>query len=786
MTSYNYNDIPDTMKRMPHWVLWAAYHDQETGKTDKYPINAISLKNAMSNNANTWTTFDNMVASFDQHSGETVKVKKKLKGGNETFVDAEIRGAGFMLQGSGIVCIDLDHKDNELDDYRNGGAGGVVGDFLKATEGKAYAEISQSGEGVHIFARGSLPDGRKKDDTIGVEMYAAGRFIAMTGDSIPTHYTIDDDCTEILKELHGRYLPARIKTKETAAAPVTLPNVNTSDDQTAAAPASVTDPVFDVDTDKIIKTAGRTNPKFSGLYKGIWQGVYSSQSQADQALTNILCYYTGGNASKIDEIFRTSGLMRDKWDEKHGAATYGQMTIDKAIRDHNGEFFDYNRGKTQAFVNAKNSTSSRAALKAIYNDDQNTTASADAGAGAVKKSMGWFTDPYVLKSNGIDFKGCDYNYTKFLKESRLADNFYLNTFSDMLTICEGNTERPATDDDLINIRSLMLNIAFNECNITKDSIYIAIRSICPRRNPVQDYFNSLHWDGTPRAERLLIDLLGAPDDAYVREATKVFLLGIISRVFNPGTKFDYMIVLQGKQGLGKTAFFKAMAIRPEWYAEIGGAHMQDRKLLGEDAAGKIILEYGELDGIRKTTAEKLKATITRTDDNFRAAYDRLSQSHPRKFVIGGTTNISTYLSDPTGNRRFLPIPITKKGFLTPDEVNQVWAEAYTIYRAGGFKLYLSSDIEEIAETYRANVTQLASDDFVDAIAAYLDDTRTPSGLPIQRTTVKDIFDSLQESTFKTMRFTECKDIIKQALERLGWIYKNKKVSGMPIKAYWRQ
>lgn len=400
-----------------------------------------------------------------------------------------------------------------------------------------------------------------------------------------------------------------------------------------------------------------------------------------------------------------------------------------------------------------------------------------------------FKSDYVLNSKR-KFKGCDYNYCKFFIDTGLSEKYYLNTFSDMLTICEGDTERPATDDDLRDIRNFMLEAAFKECNISLESIYNDIRSICPRRNPVQDYFNSLHWDGTPRAERLLIDLLGAPDDVYVREATKVFLLGIISRVFNPGTKFDYMIVLQGKQGLGKTAFFKAMAIRPEWYAEISGAHMQDRKLLGEDSAGKIIVEYGELDGIRKTTAEKLKATITRTDDNFRAAYGRLSQSHPRKFVIGGTTNSSTYLSDPTGNRRFLPIPITKQGFLTPDEVNQVWAEAYTIYLTGNFKLYLSSDIEEIAESYRSNVTQLASDDFIEDIQAYVDKLSTPSGILKPGITPTEIYKGLYEpedNKFHNMSRPEAIRIIQQALERLGWVYKNKRVDGstFPIKAYWR-
>jgi predicted P-loop ATPase len=248
-----------------------------------------------------------------------------------------------------------------------------------------------------------------------------------------------------------------------------------------------------------------------------------------------------------------------------------------------------------------------------------------------------------------------------------------------------------------------------------------------------------------------------------------------------------MIILQGRQGYGKSAFLKALAVKPEWYGSIGAAHMggtDAKKLLGEDAAGKIILEYEELDGIRQTTAEKLKATITRTDDQYRQAYSVLSEMHPRQYVFAGTTNNGQYLSDPTGNRRFLPIPITKKGFLTPETVNQVWAEAFTLYKQGNFKLYLDDDVETIAETYRDNATRLISDDFTETIESFLN-CRTPNGTPIQETTVKTIYQALCDDPLGKMKYNDAQKIIITALNMLQWTNKQVKINGKNCRRYVR-
>lgn len=400
-----------------------------------------------------------------------------------------------------------------------------------------------------------------------------------------------------------------------------------------------------------------------------------------------------------------------------------------------------------------------------------------------KKHIPFLQSDYVLNKDG-NIKLCDFNIRKWLIESRNTDNVYYDEFSERYIFRDGKTERPLSDRDITAIRLDACIDTFKAHKLRDQDIIDGLYSICDTRNPVKELIQSLQWDGIPRAERLLIDNYGAPDNAYIKEATKLFVLAIIARVFNPGTKFDYMPVLQGAQGLGKSSFFKSMAINEQWFAEVGAADMADKKLLGEKAAGKILLEYGELDGIRKTAATRLKATITSTDDNYRAAYARGdAKSRPRKYIIGGTTNSGTYLSDPSGNRRFLPIPITKAHFLDRETVLQVYAEMYEVYLSGNYQLYLSDEVDAIANEYRDDATMLISDDYIESIQYHIEKEIGEQS----HVTANQIWHNLSTGCFVGVSFKDARPSICQALERLGWTYKAAKDKGCRtvIRAYWR-
>lgn len=245
-------------------------------------------------------------------------------------------------------------------------------------------------------------------------------------------------------------------------------------------------------------------------------------------------------------------------------------------------------------------------------------------------------------------------------------------------------------------------------------------------NPFIDMLNSTEWDGVPRIGNILHDYMGTAKDDYTAECMKLLLLGVISRAFSPGTKFDYVLVLVGPQGIGKSTFFKKLCCNDEWYLE-NLKSIYDEKKAAEKIQGKLIVEFNELMGMRGSI-ESVKAFSTATSDDYRGAYARESEKRYRTCVFIGTTNDAQFLNDKTGNRRFLPIecgvePINKSLFANEEkliaEFKQVWAEAYQIYLSGKFSLVLSEKMKEYVENLRLEFEE--DDPMVGVIQQWLDD-----------------------------------------------------------------
>lgn len=270
-----YEFIPNELKKLRNWVCWKAVPDERSHSgISKKPINPRTGGQAMSNNPDTWSDF-------------------------KTAVEAspDFAGIGFMFGGSGYFGVDLDDMDIR---------GAVVTEFVETLQ--SYTELSYSGNGVHIICKGRLPEGGRRRG--GVEMYDSGRFFVMTGNYCSEYVDIAE-CTEKIKPLHAKYLG------ETALkAPGTVQNI----------PASM-------DIQSIISKAQNSanGEKFRRLYSGDFSD-YSSQSEADMAFCNMLAFWCGGDAEKMDAIYRSSGLMREKWDRRQSGSTYGKLTIAKAIK----------------------------------------------------------------------------------------------------------------------------------------------------------------------------------------------------------------------------------------------------------------------------------------------------------------------------------------------------------------------------------------------------------------------------------------------------------------------
>ena len=239
-------------------------------------------------------------------------------------------------------------------------------------------------------------------------------------------------------------------------------------------------------------------------------------------------------------------------------------------------------------------------------------------------------------------------------------------------------------------------------------------------HPIKEYFAALsEWDQVERLDTLLIDYLGAEDNTYARAIMRKTLCAAVARIYEPGIKFDHILVLNGPQGIGKSTFFSRLG--GKWFSDsLTLSDMKD-KTAPEKLQGNIILEMGELAGLKKVDVETVKSFISRTDDKYRPSYGMTVESHPRQCIIVGSTNCeSGFLRDITGNRRFWPIRVggdsSKKAWhLT--EVDQVWAEAIVKYHAGE-ELFLKGADAQMAFSQQADAME--SDDREGLVRDYLE------------------------------------------------------------------
>lgn len=243
----------------------------------------------------------------------------------------------------------------------------------------------------------------------------------------------------------------------------------------------------------------------------------------------------------------------------------------------------------------------------------------------------------------------------------------------------------------------------------KDRIYDAV-ALCAfkhRINDVQQYLKALRWDGVKRLDTLLSDYLGANDNAYTRAVSRKSLTAAVARAMAPGTKYDYMPIFAGPQGLGKSTFLRLLGKR--WYSD--SLQTFEGKEASEMIQGVWINELGELNGFSKSETNAIKQFLSRTEDIFREPYGRRTSAYPRRCVFFGSTNDSEFLKDHTGNRRFWPVDV---GINKPakivfteleNEVDQIWAEAFVSWQLGE-QLYLTGEAETLSkaeqETHRVS------------------------------------------------------------------------------------
>lgn len=254
----------------------------------------------------------------------------------------------------------------------------------------------------------------------------------------------------------------------------------------------------------------------------------------------------------------------------------------------------------------------------------------------------------------------------------------------------------------------------------KEKIADALTAVLTRHSyhPIRDYLSGLTWDGVPRLDRIIIDYMGAEDSELNRAMSRKHFVAAVARVFNPGCKYDYCLIMSGAEGIGKSTLLRVMGGR--WFND------SITTLEGKEGMEQLrrawVVELGELSSIKRSDVEQVKAHLSKQVDIYRAAYARRVLEHPRQCVFCGTTNEALFLKGDTGNRRFWVIPVVAELRKYRDwseairrDRDQLWAEAVHYYKQGE-PLYLSEELEAQAKQRQQDF----NDDNDDPIVAMLD------------------------------------------------------------------
>lgn len=355
---------------------------------------------------------------------------------------------------------------------------------------------------------------------------------------------------------------------------------------------------------------------------------------------------------------------------------------------------------------------------------------------ALTKEKGNAEDPTKIKvalsknENGKPHQSISNCIRALERDDRLAGRFRFNSIAYTKTVTlpvpwdDGEGERPIADWDYCGLASF-LERRYGLMSKQKAIDAVTEVSMHNRYNPITTWLDGLVWDGEPRMDTLLPCFLGTDMSDYNVAVMRLFMMGAVARAYEPGTKFDYMPVLIGPQGLGKSYFLRKLGHCSDWYCD--NFNTIEGDAAAEKLRGMWIVEMAELLATKKQRdVESIKAFLTSQVDTIRPKYARETEQRPRACVFAGTTNNPQFLTDTTGNRRFLPVecginepPMSLFDEGVDDYFEQAWAEAVHVYKTERPVLVL--DERSAAFAMEKQEQYLEDDPRVGMVQQYLDE-----------------------------------------------------------------
>ncbi len=666
----NVQNIPESLRNHALWCCWKL--EDRNGKPTKVPYNPLSSGRAMSNNRSTFGTFEQAVFARDMKGYDGI-------------------GIGIFDE---ICAIDIDHCIQD----------GVFSELAKKVYSimDSYTEISPSGEGLRILFR--APGFRYEKDKyyinhqkIGLEIYVSGftnKYVTVTGNTV--HPCGIENRTEELQKVLDLFMCRDVPQNQILTKETHLPAVSLSDQELC------------------MRAENASNGHlFRTLMSGNTMGYDGDHSKADLALCNLLAFYTK-DAHQIDRIFRSSGLMREKWDRKTGSSTYGEITIQCALSRVMGQYSP----RPEQAMNAPSES-----ITTVIPKD-----------GDIGVPVGPHDVLLIPTKNGYEKSAR--NALRILQQDpTLADRIYYDSFRCTIRV-RGQLPWPSepgprdwdnSDDSMLRnyVENYVVDIAHTKVN---DALTEAAKHCAT--DPLRDFLDGLEWDGKPRIATALNEYLGVEQSEWSARVLKHWLVGAVTRGYEPGCKLDEVLLLYGGQGVGKSTFISRFCPDTDFFLE-NLARIDDKDAL-QVLRGKWVVVFDEMLAQKRSDMRELsKSFLVSRVDTFRPAYGRRFENHKRRCCFAATTNEKYMLTDRTGNRRYLPVTCNKnmatKNHLIFDyseestnEFMQMVAEAVWIYKNEDYTLAVTGEF--LAMQNQELARYLEEDSREGLISAYLAQT----------------------------------------------------------------
>lgn len=541
-------------------------------------------------------------------------------------------GVGIVLHDSKLICIDIDHV--VVDGKVFSAVSEKILKLLKAAN--SFTEISQSGTGLHIFLALDKPYSPVSNKKAPFEIYSNGRYIATTNKpygkkALPLRTIDEAELLQILKHIDYPWntedeIPNESATSETSS--IKGEQEDLTDEQLL---------------DKMFRS--KNGEEIKKLYNGDITAHDNDTSKADMSLLAHLAFWSRKNGHQMERLWMASPLgNREKTIKRKD---YRTRSIANALK----------KCKTVYTVPEDKLVLQSPTLDLLFTLDN--------------------------KGNKIYMQNTE-NMARILRKYPVfADRFRYDEFRNIMEIKDFRTNewRGIIDSDAIMIQTKISILFPYFGKVGKEMVYDAMIHVS-RENTFDSalaYITALKWDQVPRLDTWLTSTYHVEDNEYHRAVGANWMKGLVGRLVYPGSKFDYVLVLEGEQGTKKSTSLSILGqMTPKYNLHIETTMSTDSKDFFMQFQGKAIIEFSEGETLSRTEVKRMKAIITTPSDKYRPAYGRMSEDFPRRCVFAMTTNQSEYLKDETGNRRWLPVACEGNADIDwlKENKDQLFAEAY--------------------------------------------------------------------------------------------------------------